>query len=250
MPDMTRIDEATLTILSRVTIDNHQIFLTCGQLDRKQYLAVNKILEAMGGKWNRKTKSHVFTADPTEKLESVLLTGEISEPKKNGYFPTPPELAKKIVEIAELKLGMTVLEPSAGRGGIADYIPATCQIHCIELLPENVQVLLEKGYEVEQADFLTIGPAPRYDRVLMNPPFELQNDVNHVSHAWKFLKPGGKLISIMAAGVAFRENRKTIDFRALMDRYGYMERLPDASFKLSGTLVSTVLVVMEKICQI
>jgi len=35
-----------------------------------------------------------------------------------------------------------------------------------------------------------------------------------------------------------------------MDRYGYMERLPDASFKLSGTLVSTVLVVMEKICQI
>jgi len=247
MPDMTRIDEATLAILSRVTIDNHQIFLTCGQLDRKQYLAVNTILEAMNGKWNRKSKSHVFSIDPTEKLESVLLTGEISEPKKNGYFPTPPDLAKKIVEMAEVEPGMMVLEPSAGQGGIADYIPSSCNIHCIELLPENVRVLLEKGYEVEQADFLTIDPAPQYDRVLMNPPFELQQDINHVSHAWKFVAPGGKLISIMSAGVAFRENRKTVEFRAMMDRYGYMERLPDASFKLSGTLINTVLVVMENL---
>lgn len=68
-----RIDETTLAILGRVTIDGNLIFLPCGQLDRKQYLAVNEILEHIGGKWNRKQKAHVYAQDPTEALESVLL---------------------------------------------------------------------------------------------------------------------------------------------------------------------------------
>lgn len=67
-----RIDNATLAILSRVTTEGNNVYLTCGQLDRKQYKAVNEILENIGGKWNRKTKGHVFSDDPNEKLESVI----------------------------------------------------------------------------------------------------------------------------------------------------------------------------------
>lgn len=33
-------------------------------LDRSQYVAVNKALETMGGKWNKKQGGHVFTFDP------------------------------------------------------------------------------------------------------------------------------------------------------------------------------------------
>jgi hypothetical protein len=89
-----KIVDSILAILSRATVDGNSIILTCGQLDRKQYAAVNEILEAMSGKWNRKVKAHVFTEDPTDKLESVLLTGEIAPPKKYGYFPTPSYLAE------------------------------------------------------------------------------------------------------------------------------------------------------------
>ena len=241
-----RIDEETLAILSRVTVEGKNIFLTCGQLDRKQYKAVNDVLENMGNRWNKKGKCHIFPEDPTDKLEQVLLSGEIIQPKKYGYFPTPPDLAKKLIDLAEIEPDMTVLEPSAGQGGIADLIPATCHIDCIEFLPENVKVLERKGYKTMCADFLTIEPSGLYDRVIMNPPFEKQADIDHVLHAWKCLKTGGKLASIMSSSVTFRENKKTVEFRELVEDHGYIERLPDGSFKESGTMVNTCIVVMDK----
>ncbi len=239
---MKKIDEATLQILSRVTTEGDKIHLTCGQLDRKQYLEVNKILELMGGKWNRKEKGHIFFEDPTDRLESVLLTGEIMEPQKYGYFPTPEPLARRLIELAELKPGMTVLEPSAGQGGIVDHIPEGCAIDCMELLPNNTEVLQKKGYLVQQCDFLSIETKPIYDRVIMNPPFERQQDVDHVRHALKCLKPNGRLVSVMSAGIVFRENKKTAEFREIVDRYGFIERNPEGSFKVSGTMINTVIV--------
>lgn len=240
------IDEKTLAILSRVTVGGKVIFLTCGQLDLKQYQAVNKVLENMGGKWDRKAKGHVFKDDPTDALEQVLLSGEITPPKKFGYFPTPPELAQRVVDLAGIEPGMITLEPSAGQGGIADHIPLRPMVTCVELLSDNVKVLEGKGYRVHAGDFLATSPAEEYDRVVMNPPFEKQADIDHVLHAWKFLKPGGRLVSIMAASVAFRENRKTTEFRELLESHGFMEHNPAGAFKSSGTMVNTVTVVLDK----
>lgn len=240
------IDEKTLAILSRVTVDGNNIFLTCGQLDRKQYQAVNEVLENMGGKWNKKAKAHVYEADPTDALEQVLLSGEIVPPKKYGYFPTPPELAKRVIKLAEIEPGMTVLEPSAGQGGIADHIPEGCAVDCVELLPDNVRVLESKGYRVQPGCFLSIAAKGLYSRVVMNPPFEKQADIDHVLHAWNCVAPGGRLVAIMASSVAFRENSKTVGFRELLDRHGFMEHNPAGAFKASGTMVNTVTVVLDK----
>ncbi|PWT78599.1 MAG: SAM-dependent methyltransferase [Bacteroidetes bacterium] len=241
-----QIDEKTLAILSRVTVEGNVIFLTCGQLDRKEYLAVNAVLENMGGKWNKKAKGHVYDGDPTDALEQVLLSGEIVPPQKYGYFPTPPELAQHVVALAEVEPGQAVLEPSAGQGGIADHLTG-CAVSCVELLPDNAKVLRDKGYHLlHEGTFFDVLPAPEYDRVVMNPPFEKQADIDHVLHAWKFVKPGGRLVAIMASSVAFRENRKTVEFRELLERYGFMEHNPAGSFKASGTMVNTVTVVMDK----
>ena len=241
-----RIDEPTLAILSRVTTDGNIIFLTCGQLDRKQYQAVNEVLENIGGKWNRKLKGHVFENDPEDALEQVLLMGEITQPKKYGYFPTPTGLAGKIVELAEIQVGHLVLEPSAGQGAIAGWVPKSATVDCIEYLPDNVAALEKMGIKTIQADFLSVEPKPTYDRVVMNPPFEKQQDIDHVMHAWKCLKPGGRLVSIMSSGILFRENKKTNEFRQHVEMHGTMERLPDGSFKESGTMVNTCFVVLNK----
>lgn len=241
------INEEILTILSRVTVKGNAIFLTCGQLDRKQYKAVNDVIENMGGKWNRKTKGHIFSEDPTDKLDQVLLSGEIVQPKKYGYFPTPPELAMKIIDMAEVEPCMNVLEPSAGQGAIADFMPDGCQVDCIELLSDNVDVLEKKGYlRLIHGDFLEVEVSPFYDRVVMNPPFEKQQDIDHVRHAWNCLVDGGRLVSIMSAGVLFRENKKTVEFRDFVGKYGYFERLPEGIFKESGTGVNTCIVVLDK----
>ena len=240
-----QIEESILAILSRVTVEGEVIFLTCGQLDRKQYQAVNDVLTNMGGKWNKSKKGHIFPDDPTDKLEQVLLTGEITLPKKYGYFPTPPELAKRVIELAEMGASF-VLEPSAGQGGLADFVPDDCVVTCYELLDDNISVLKTKGHIVKQRDFISVEPDCVYDRVIMNPPFERQQDIDHVLHAWKFLKDGGRLVSIMSASVMFRENRKTTEFREFVELHGYIERLPDESFKTSGTMVSTCVIVLDK----
>lgn len=240
------IDEKTLGILSRVTVEDNLIFLTCGQLDKKEYKAVNDVLENMGGKWDRTKKAHVFKQDPTDALEQILLTGEIIPPKKYGYFPTPAALAQHIIKLANISPEHKVLEPSAGQGGIVDHFPG-CDAFCYELLPDNTRVLATKGHRVlHEGDFLGVEPTSWYDRVVMNPPFEKQADIDHVLHAWKFLKPGGRLVAIMASSVEYRENKKTAEFREMLNQYGQLERNPAGAFKESGTMVNTVTVVMDK----
>lgn len=96
---------------------------------------------------------------------------------------------------------------------------------------------------VLQSDFLAQSPQPQYDRVIMNPPFEKQADIKHVLHAHKFLKPGGRLVSVMAASVLFRTNRLTVEFREFIQaKGGWIQELPEGSFKTSGTMVNTVIV--------
>lgn len=242
-----QIDQDTLANLSKSTIDGNVLYLNCGQVDRQSYTKINKVLEAMGGKWDRKRKGHVFENDPTDLFENVILTGSVELPKKNGYFPTPREIALQLVEEGDVISGMSVLEPSAGQGAIAECLPDGCDVKCFELMETNVRVLKEKGLDVDQADFLSIDSKGSFDRVVMNPPFEKQADIDHVVHAFNFLKRGGRLVSVMSASVLFRENRKTVDFRDFIQRNGgRFERLPEKSFQASGTCVNTCYVVVDK----
>jgi len=241
-----KLTEDVLAVLSTAELEGNVLKLTSGQLDRKMYKATNDVLEAMGGKWNRKAKGHTFDTDPTDKLEEVLLNGEVTNERKgNGYFPTPPKLVARLIELAEIKPGMTVLEPSAGQGHIADeLVKIECTLYLVEILPENRTVLESKGYRLAGDDFLKFTGA--FDRIVMNPPFEKQADIDHVLHAYSLLKQGGRLVSVMGAGVAFRENRKTKDFRELVEANGWSERNPEGSFKESGTMVNTITVVLDK----
>jgi 16S rRNA G1207 methylase RsmC len=100
------------------------------------------------------------------------------------------------------------------------------------------------GLHVHQGDFLHCnGDLGKFDRVVMNPPFADQADIDHVTHALSFLKPGGKLVAIMSAGASFRQDRKASKFQELIEGLGgTMNELPEDSFKQSGTNVRTVLV--------
>jgi type I restriction-modification system DNA methylase subunit len=80
----------------------------------------------------------------------------------------------------------------------------------------------------------------------MNPPFAKQADIKHILHAFKCLKPGGKLVAIMSNGVMFRENKASSDFRDFVaSRGGSITDLPEGSFKASGTGVNTCVAVIR-----
>jgi len=157
----------------------------------------------------------------------------------------------RLIYEANIEPGQLVLEPSAGKGDIAEAIrEAGAHPHCVEHNFSLVQILCAKGFEVEQAgDFMEHAPVERFDAVVMNPPFENGQDAEHVQHAFKFLKPGGRLVAITGAGIFFRTDRKAVAFREwLEDNGGTVEDLPDDAFKSGfvATGVRTKMVCVEK----
>jgi predicted RNA methylase len=246
-----RAPDSVLAKLERLRVSGNVALRYEEQLDRDEYLAMNLVLEALGGKWNRKANGHIFPGDPTPLLTHVLETGVYTDGKKDfGFFETPEHLAEEMAERACIKQGQTVLEPSAGRGRLA--IQARLRgaiVTCVEIQREHAQHLRELGFHaVFERDFLGLESFERgpFDAVLMNPPFAGQEDIDHVLHAFGMLRPGGRLLSVMSAGAAFRQNKKTEAFRALVNRHGEMEPLPDGTFEESGTGVRTVLVSLTR----
>lgn len=245
-----------LGVLSQATTEGKLVRLNSGKLQRELYISVDKILKAMGSHWNRKLQAHVFEADPAPLLEHLFETGLIVKPDKPdnfGAFFTPDKLAQPTVQLAGLEPGMRVLEPNAGAGALllpAAEIVGIENCVAVELQPHLADDLKSRGFKVYQADFLSQrhwGPNMLFDRVLMNPPFAGQADIDHVLHAWSMLARCGRLVAIMSAGVLFRQNKKTMQFRDLVASVGgTIEPNPPGSFKESGTSVHTVTVVMQK----
>ena len=174
--------------------------------------------------------------------------------KRFGYFPTPKALVSELIFLANIKEGMKVLEPSAGKGDIAEAIRAipNVSVDVCELGHAQCEVLKLKGFAILNNDFMELTPVEMYDRVVMNPPFttpyDKACDETHIIHAWKFLKRGGRLVAIAGAAVLFRSDYQS--FRNWIESIdGTITKNPDGSFKDSDrpTGVSTVTIVLDKI---
>ena len=253
-----KIDAETLAVFDRCTTSPCVVVLPEGQLDRKLYEKVNKVLTAAGGKWSRSAKAHVFTEDATDVIEQALLTGEISSQKQElGVFYTPPALARRAAQALRLdRPGLSVLEPSAGMGALAIAARGEAagvgepDVDCFDVLAKHVTELARLGFTAAQVDFLKAESEDgfqRYDRIIMNPPFARQADARHFLHAVKFLRPGGRMVAIMSAAVTFRETPAYRQVRKMVsDAGGSIEMLPAGSFKESGTGVNTALVIYDK----
>ena len=179
------------------------------------------------------------------------------------FFPTPPNVVSRVIELAGVESGMKVLEPSAGTGNIAQAI-RQCGVepHVAEISLPLREILEAKNFKLAGQDFMGMepemdhvdGPGPiegSYDRILMNPPFSNGMDIEHVRHAYRHLKPGGRLVAIMSEGPFFRSDRKAIEFRDWLDAaQGWSERLPENSFmdrtQLKTTGVASRIVVIDK----
>lgn len=177
-----------------------------------------------------------------QKLEALRFA------KIPGYFPTPADLVAQMIEAADLPDGARVLEPSAGSGAIVDALKAAGHsVECIERHASLCEILAAKGHSVIRGDFLEISTAGQFDAVLMNPPFEGGQDLQHVRRAFDAVKEGGALVAIMGAGVTFRSDRRYAEFRAWAeDMGGEFVDIPAGTFKESGTGVASVMLTIRK----
>jgi protein-L-isoaspartate O-methyltransferase len=188
--------------------------------------------------------------EQTQKQETMPAIEAMREQLKQGVqvvsapqlFPTPPKLAARLVELADIGRGMTVLEPSAGTGNIMQAIMNDDKAGAVVAVEINQRLAdrLREEYAlstVHCCDFLQFsrGNWP-VDRIVMNPPFANGDDIKHIKHAASMLKPGGRLVAICAGGPRQREALSCL---------GTWEDLPLDSFKSSGTSVNAAIVVIQ-----
>ncbi len=253
-----RISDDVRAVLTRSVVEGNLLRLPPGQLDRKLYVSVNEALEAIGGKWNKKQKAHVFDGDPRAAIEAASETGKVAHPNPHDFFWT----SRDVAETACHRLGMggtwkRTMEPSAGEGHLilplVDWLgtPTTDELFMVEKDPKRCHALARACLDpyVTQVDFLTLDPVVfrPFDRILMNPPFERGSDTKHIDHALNFLAPGGRLVAIASAGLKGREDKSTRAIRANIAQWGgVIEDLPEGSFRHAGTNVATVMVVVDR----
>lgn len=175
-----------------------------------------------------------------EQLQQGITAGVqvVSTPQ---LFPTPKEVAARLVDIAEIQPGECVLEPSAGTGNLVQAVidsGVDTEILAYEISMGLVHKLAGRWpsyrVQVRQADFLEVTDFQgQYPVILMNPPFINGADIKHIEHARTFLKPGGRLVAICAGGP--RQTEKYADY--------IVDELPPGTFE--GTNVRSLILRIE-----
>jgi len=250
-PEVNTSTEAQL-VLQNCIVEGNIVKLPPDQLDRRIYEEVKKALELIGGKWKGgKTYGFVFKTDPTELLQKIANGEKRNLKKEYQFFATPSPLAERMVSMAELKSSNEILEPSAGQGAIVKAIQSVTGggiVHCYEAMDLNKLVLSKiENLNMIGDDFLEADESVKYERIIANPPFTKNQDIDHVMKMWAVLKPGGILVTLASPSWTFGSQKKHVEFREWLDEVGaYKEDIPQDTFKESGTSIKTVLIKIKK----
>lgn len=246
---------AAIAALNDCTVDGMVVKLGPDQLDRKLYVEVKNALEAIGGAWKGgKVFGFVFKHDPAELLEDLQGGTRRNLKKEFQFFATNPQRAAHLVELAEIDSpDLLVLEPSAGDGAIVKAIlahePGLC-VHAFELMPQNRDILAKiEDCIIVGDDFLknTFDPNLTFHRIIANPPFANNQDIDHIYEMYRRLKVNGVMVTIASKHWQFASGKKEDAFKGWLDRMDAdIEEIESGDFKQSGTNVATCIIKIRK----
>jgi predicted RNA methylase len=248
-----QVSNDVAAVLTEATIIGTMLKLPAGQLDRKLYASTDKVLNALGGKWDRRKGGHVFPFDPTANL-SEILGGKplVSRQQKLQLFETPPALAERLCKMINVGEGDVCLEPSAGLGRIVSAFSACSptEIIAVEIDQHNADALIETGWHTRLivGDFLAQCPSDvSATAIVMNPPFSRNQDIRHVRHAFNCLMTGGRMAAIVSEHSFTGNERECHEWRDWLDLLGAcVEVIPPGSFSGSGTSVGARLITLQR----
>lgn len=262
---MTELSPTALDALRNAVADHNSISLPI-ITDRKVYVQVDRALSriAGGGRWDSRSRAHVYNQDPRPALQELTGSAVIPRPlasrdKELSYWATPTDLAKLLVDGLGLSDGARVLEPSAGDGQLVRAVrEAYPRVHITAVEPDAgrrtaLSVNRFTGLHVWSTTFekFVAQPVALFDAVVMNPPFTLPGRryawAEHLTMAWDLLLPGGQLRAIVPASLGFGRQRPIASARALIGAAGGTFRpAPEGAFQVSGTGVHTLIVEATK----
>lgn len=232
----------------------------------KKYLPGSKT-EGTGGKANdyRQEKATDF-----DRTKAVYFGKQKKNSRTNSregvdYFATPEPVGYKMVQWLQSKPGQSLLEPSAGDGAIARWMPDNTYNTVVEPSRELTPKLMRNvaGAKVFENTFENFDLHNKFDGIAMNPPFGKGKDrggklaIEHIAKAYKHLKDGGRLIAIIPDGPACQTRfdkwfygnpeAKRKEYRGIADGVLMADiHLPSVTFDRAGTNVNTRMVVIDK----
>ena len=179
-------------------------------------------------------------------------TGRRDQREGVDYYATPEPVGFKMVELANIRSGDRVLEPSAGHGAIARFFPEDSDRTIVEPSYElaTKAALASPGARMLNERFEDLHVTNKFDAIVMNPPFGSggKTAMEHVAKAVSHLRNGGRVVALIPDG-----RMATKRFEAFMESDAangvYLAadiKLPTVTFERAGTSVRGHIVVLEK----
>lgn len=228
----------------------------------KKYLPGSKT-EGTGGKANdyRQEQATDFDRAKAVYFGKQKKNSRTKSQEGHDYFATPEPIGYKMVQWLQSKPGQSLLEPSAGDGAIARWMPDNTYNTVVEPSRDLTPKLMRNvaGAKVVESTFENFDLHNKFDGIAMNPPFGHggKTAVEHVAKAYQHLKDGGRLIAIIPDGPACQkhfdkwfygdpEAKRKAD-RGIADGVLMADiHLPSVTFDRAGTKVNTRMVVIDK----
>jgi len=212
------------------------------RLSRMGIESVEELREYLREYFNYRTvKSSI---DPTQQKIKEL-ERSLKFTQGHDTFFTPSNIALQMIELADISHNSMVLEPSAGIGNIADQIKKFVDnVDVCEQMYSYQELLTLKGFNVVGSDFLKYENNNYYDCIIMNPPFNQEQE--HIKHAYDLLKVGGKLIAITSPHWTFANDKSSKEFRQWFENLNgeIVEELDSGTFEM--TQVRSNIIVINK----
>jgi|GEM_PF-4670401 len=122
------------------------------------------------------------------------------------YYPTPEPIGLKMVQWLDLRPGELAIEPSAGHGAIARWLPDT--VHRLAVEPSTVlasRLAMVFDGDIRETRFEDLPAANKAWGIAMNPPFERGGKLafEHLAKAYnQHLFEGGRIVALLPEGPA------------------------------------------------
>jgi len=237
--------------LAKCEICGNQVSLPFEKLGN--YDQVRKALLNAGATYSR--SKFIFPNDAAPYIERLMGGEKVNIKKEFQFYATPPELANYLVSIAianGLNRDSSVLEPSAGQGAIIkaiqERVKTTCRIYYCELMDINRNVLSQTYNTFLLCDnFMDIPAATPFDVIIANPPFNKNQDIDHIRKMYEVCKPGGVIVTIASNSWRQGSQKKQEAFRSWIEEIGAeVEDVQAGAFKESGTNIQSCIITIKK----
>lgn len=146
------------------------------------------------------------------------------------FYPTPDAVIERMFFPVDIR-GKIILEPSAGKGNIVDYLQknGAKEVIACEQNSDLARIVSGKCRIIAE-DFLkvTSDQISHVDMIIMNPPFSAEEA--HILHAWDIAPEGCTIISLCNSNVlesrySYTEKQKLI--KEYIELYGQLENFGD-----------------------